>query len=197
MSTLSSVHSPKMGMSGSFGSKHCMTPTEANNLRKKYSFPGGKNSTENTPFIPPPSFPTTDLEKGNPPSKNNGEEAQLTPTLLTTIIVVTIGSSLQFGYGTGVMNNAEDVIMPYYLDQGKDYTIVQWGVTVSCYGIGGLIGSLLGPKVIGAYCGRRATLLVNNIFLVISSILIAFAPQWYYQAIGRIFVGIVAGVATR
>jgi len=73
---------------------------------------------------------------------------------------------------------------------------MQWGTTVSCYGIGGLVGSLLGPKVIGAYVGRRATLLINNIFLLISSILIAFAPQWWYQALGRIFVGIVAGVAT-
>ena len=58
------------------------------------------------------------------------------------------------------------------------------------------MGSLLGPKVIGAYYGRRATLLINNVFLVLSSILIAFAPQWWYQAIGRIFVGIVAGVST-
>lgn len=86
--------------------------------------------------------------------------------------------------------------MEDFHDRGKGYSVIQWGATVSCYGIGGLIGSLLGPKVIGAYCGRRATLLVNNIFLVISSFLIAFAPQWWYQAIGRIFVGVVAGVST-
>jgi SP family facilitated glucose transporter-like MFS transporter 1 len=86
--------------------------------------------------------------------------------------------------------------MKYFHDQGKEYTLVQWGTTVSCYGIGGLIGSLLGPKVIGAFVGRRATLLINNIFLVISSALITTAPQWWYQAIGRVFVGIVAGIAT-
>jgi SP family facilitated glucose transporter-like MFS transporter 1 len=50
--------------------------------------------------------------------------------------------------------------------------------------------------VIGAHFGRRDTLLINNIFLMISSIFIAFAPEWYYQALGRIFVGVVAGVAT-
>lgn len=94
------------------------------------------------------------------------------------------------------MNNAEFFIMEDFHDHGKEYTLVQWGTTVSCYGIGGLIGSLVGPEIIGAYCGRRATLLINNIFLVLSSILIAFAPQWWYQAIGRIFVGIVAGVST-
>lgn len=94
------------------------------------------------------------------------------------------------------MNNSEDVILEYFRKQGKEYTVVQWGTTVSCYGIGGLVGSLLGPKVIGAYVGRRATLLINNIFLILSSILIAFAPEWWYQAVGRIFVGTVAGVAT-
>ena len=94
------------------------------------------------------------------------------------------------------MNNSEDIIMEYFHSQGKEYTVVQWGTTVSCYGLGGLVGSLLGPTVIGAYCGRRATLLINNIFLIISSLLIAFAPEWHYQALGRIFVGIVAGIAT-
>lgn len=121
---------------------------------------------------------------------------QLNATLLTTIAVVTIGSSLQFGYGTGVMNNSEEFIMRYFHDQGKEYSLVGWSTTVSMYGIGGLLGSVIGPKVIGSRCGRRATLLWNNSFLVISSYLIAYAPQWWWQAIGRVFVGIVAGVAT-
>ena len=86
--------------------------------------------------------------------------------------------------------------MKDFHDRGLDYTLVGWGTTVSCYGIGGLIGAVLGPKVIGKYFGRRATLLINNIFLVLSSLLIAFAPVWWYQAVGRIFVGIVAGVST-
>jgi sugar porter (SP) family MFS transporter len=94
------------------------------------------------------------------------------------------------------MNNSEEFIMKYFHDQGKDYTLVGWGTTVSCYGIGGLVGSIVGPKVIGRYVGRKATLLINNIFLVISSYLIAFAPYWWWQAIGRIFVGIVAGIST-
>jgi sugar porter (SP) family MFS transporter len=94
------------------------------------------------------------------------------------------------------MNNSEEFIMKYFHDQEKEYTLVGWGTTVSCYGIGGLIGSIVGPKVIGRYVGRKATLLINNIFLVLSSYLIAFAPSWWWQAIGRIFVGIVAGIAT-
>lgn len=97
---------------------------------------------------------------------------------------------------TGVMNNSEAFIVKYFHDQDKEYTLMQWGTTVSCYGIGGLIGAIVGPKVLGRYMGRRATLLVNNIFLIVSSLFITMAPHWWYQAIGRVFVGIVAGVAT-
>jgi sugar porter (SP) family MFS transporter len=195
--SLYAVHTPKLGMSGSFGSSHSLTQAEQANRNKTSSLPHVKRvhyqANENTPLVPTPSPSTQDLECGEPPFQ---DEAHLSNTLLVTIIVVTMGSSFQFGYGTGVMNNSEDIIMEYFHSQGKDYTMVQWGTTVSCYGIGGLIGSLLGPKVIGAYCGRRATLLINNIFLILSSILIALAPQWWYQAVGRIFVGIVAGIAT-
>jgi predicted MFS family arabinose efflux permease len=74
------------------------------------------------------------------------------------------------------MNNSEEFIMNYFHDQGKEYTLVGWGTTVSCYGVGGLIGSILGPKVIGRYVGRKTTLLINYIFLVLSSYLTAFAP---------------------
>jgi len=124
------------------------------------------------------------------------DDSGLNSTILLTVLVVALGSSFQFGYGTGVMNNSEAFIIDYFHDQGKEYSLVQWGTTVSCYGAGGLVGSFVGPKVIGKYCGRKATLLVNNVFLAISSCFIAFAPCWWYQAIGRVFVGIVAGVAT-
>jgi MFS family permease len=92
------------------------------------------------------------------------------------------------------MNNSEQIILDYFHRQGKDYDFINWAATVSCFGFGGLIGSVLGPKIIGHFCGRRATLLINNIFLVMSSYFIAFAPMWYWQAIGRVFVGIVAGI---
>jgi MFS family permease len=96
----------------------------------------------------------------------------------------------------GVMNNSEQYIVEYFHEQHKEYTLVGWSTTVSCYGVGGLIGAVLGPKVIGRYFGRRTTLLLNNIFLVLSSIFIAWAPLWWYQAIGRVFIGIVAGIST-
>lgn len=182
------VNSSKMGASRNFGSIDCPRQAEPVTLHHKME---PSTDHERSPLLPPP---TKDLEQGI--KELPIAEARLTWTLLLTITVVTIGSSLQFGYGTGVMNNSEDVILAYFHGQGKEYTMLQWGTTVSCYGIGGLLGSLVGPKVIGAYFGRRATLLINNLFLVLSSLLISLAPQWWYQAIGRIFVGIVAGIAT-
>jgi predicted MFS family arabinose efflux permease len=97
----------------------------------------------------------------------------------------------------GVMNNSEQIILDSFHKQGKEYDNVEWGTAVSCFGVGGLIGSVVGPKILGRYCGRKTTLMINNVFLVISSALIVSAPQWYWQAIGRIFSGIVAGVGKR
>ena len=64
------------------------------------------------------------------------------------------------------------------------------------FGVGGLLGSIIGPKIIGNYCGRRATLLMNNVFLLVSSFLMVFAREWWWQAIGRVLMGIVARIAT-
>lgn len=200
--SLASSHSPKLSLSGSYTSTLRFTKTEAESIRhvRHSSLPQGLvySINEATPLM------VSDMKnavKGRSAEESEPATDVIKPqdlhlTLLVTIFVVTIGSSLQFGYGTGVMNNSQEVIMEYFHNQGKEYTVVQWSTTVSCYGIGGLLGSLLGPKVIGAYCGRRATLIINNIFLVLSSVSISFAPQWWYQAVGRVFVGIVAGIAT-
>ena len=94
------------------------------------------------------------------------------------------------------MNNSKAFIRKYFHNQGKDYSFVQWGKTVSMFGVGGLLGSIIGPKIIGNYCGRRATLLMNNVFLLVSSFLMVFAREWWWQAIGRVLMGIVARIST-
>jgi sugar porter (SP) family MFS transporter len=197
--SLTSSHSPKLSLSGSFTSSGRLTSSEAESFRhvRHGSLPSSLvySINETTPLVVLDQE-TEDNKEGELTDTKDGKSQELSTTLLITILVVTIGSSLQFGYGTGVMNNSQDIIMEYFHNRGKEYTVIQWSTTVSCYGIGGLIGSLLGPKVIGAYFGRRMTLILNNVFLVISSALISFAPEWWYQAIGRILVGIVAGVAT-
>ena len=150
---------------------------------------------EETPLL---STPDTSSSQGSlrPDDDRETTAEPLSWTLLVTVLVVTLGSSFQFGYGTGVMNNSRSFIMGYFESHDKEYTLLEWGTVVSAYGVGGLIGSVLGPKVIGHFTGRRGTLLVNNVFLFLSSYWISFAPYWWWQVMGRIAIGIVAGVST-
>ena len=144
---------------------------------------------EETPLVHTPDTSLASLD-------HHHHDQGLSWTLLITVFVVTLGSSLQFGYGTGVLNNSRIFIMNYFTQQGKEYTLIEWGTVVSAYGVGGLLGSVLGPKVIGCYTGRKGTLLVTNGFLFLSCYLIAFAHYWWWQVMGRLAIGIVAGIAT-
>jgi hypothetical protein len=63
--------------------------------------------------------------------------------LWMTIIAVVTGSSLQFGFGTGVMNNSEASIRADFASRGTPLTTVHWSLIVSMFGCGGLLGSLL------------------------------------------------------
>ena len=223
--SLSTFHSPKLSLTKSFGSslniaefqeygefEKCLK-RRISSRKQLSSKPGDEESKSqlDTPLHPlkrddhckaaSADEETPLLIRPHEPDEKESfesilEKEQISGTLVVTILIVTLGSSFQFGYGTGVMNNSEGFILEYFHNQGMNYTLVGWGTTVSSYGIGGLIGSIIGPKVIGKYCGRRMTLLVNNLFLLISSYFIIFARAWWWQAIGRISVGIVAGIAT-
>jgi len=93
------------------------------------------------------------------------------------------------------MNNSEKVIIESFASRGVDITTIQWSLIVSSFGIGGLLGAFLGGALLKRM-GRRNILVLNNVFVLASSVLIAFAPSWWIMAIGRIFTGITAGFAT-
>ena len=92
------------------------------------------------------------------------------------------------------MNNTELIIRYSFIDDGKDYDEISWAVTVSMFGVGGLIGSLFSALVsVGLECanvkrptvtqltdrvGRRNTILLNNIPVFIATGLMSFSPQW-------------------
>ncbi|KAL7529530.1 hypothetical protein ACHAWF_003015 [Thalassiosira exigua] len=204
--SLASLHSPKLSLTSSFGSSLNLAENfdeseiwQIYSYKKSLSFKKSPKIQNQHPLVPGEKTPLIDTTAEAADAATIlllQEKESVSVALFVTVLVVTLGSSFQFGYGTGVMNNSEAFMLDFFHHKGIYYTLVGWSITVSCYGIGGLLGSIIGPEGIGRYCGRKATLLYNNIFLLISSYMIISARAWWHQAIGRIFVGIVAGVAT-
>jgi hypothetical protein len=90
--SLTSSYSPKLTLTKSFGSHLALA--EACEANPSYQYPSNEKkvdySGESTPLLA--------AKKG---AESNGS-VQLNATLLTTIFVITVGSSFQFGYGTGM-----------------------------------------------------------------------------------------------
>jgi len=114
--------------------------------------------------------------------------------LVVTVLAVSLGSSLQFGFATGSLNNLEQIVPNALAAAGNPITITQWALINSCFSVGGLIGSY-GSLIPLARCGRRKTLLMANAFVFVSSILMYYGTVWWVLLLGRVSIGIVAGVA--
>jgi hypothetical protein len=89
--SLTSSYSPKLTLTKSFGSHLALAEAGEENASYQYSSNEKKvdYSGETTPLL----------------VANKGAESssvELNATLLTTIFVITVGSSFQFGYGTGM-----------------------------------------------------------------------------------------------
>ena len=125
-----------------------------------------------------------------------GEERQTAKSLrlLATVVSVSLGSSLQFGFATGSLNNLEQIVPAALQKAGNPINITQWALINSCFSIGGLIGSY-GCVAPLAIIGRKKTLLFANVFVFISAILMSFGTVWWVLLLGRVSIGIVAGVA--
>lgn len=114
--------------------------------------------------------------------------------LFATVLAVSLGSSLQFGFATGSLNNLEQIVPATLAMAGSPVSIAQWAFINSCFSIGGLIGSY-GVVVPLALLGRKKTLMLSNVFVFMSSAFMYYGQAWYVLVAGRICVGIVAGVA--
>ncbi|KAM6111837.1 solute carrier family 2, facilitated glucose transporter member 11 [Pterocles gutturalis] len=75
--------------------------------------------------------------------------------------------------------------------------LLLWSFTVSVYPLGGLAGAVLaGPMAIKL--GRKMSLLLNNVFVIIAAVLSGFsrtAKSFEMIMLGRFFTGINAGVS--
>jgi len=114
--------------------------------------------------------------------------------LFATVISVSLGSSLQFGFATGSLNNLEQIVPETLANLGNPIAMWQWALINSCFSVGGLLGSY-GVVAPLAFFGRKKTLLGANFFVFLSSALLFYGTTWWVLVLGRMSIGVVAGVA--
>ncbi|XP_037354561.1 solute carrier family 2, facilitated glucose transporter member 5 isoform X2 [Talpa occidentalis] len=136
--------------------------------------------------------------------KETEKKGRLTRVLALTTLIAAFGSSFQYGYNVSSINSPSEIMKEFYnetfYDRTSDYLsefslTLLWSVSVSMFPFGGLVGSfLVGPMVNNL--GRKGTLLLNNIFSIVSSILMGCsetAKSFEMIIVARFLVGICAG----
>ncbi|XP_064153755.1 solute carrier family 2, facilitated glucose transporter member 11 isoform X4 [Anguilla rostrata] len=126
--------------------------------------------------------------------------------LALTVCSAAIGGTLQYGYNIAIIN-APTIYVQKFINEtfqerwGAELQVYQvtliWTFIVSIFSLGGLAGALIaGPMAI--YFGRKKSLLLNNVFLLLSSVLAVFsraARSVEMIILARFLVGINAGVS--
>ncbi|XP_076125284.1 solute carrier family 2, facilitated glucose transporter member 11-like [Alosa pseudoharengus] len=138
--------------------------------------------------------------KADPQNKGNSR------TLALMVTCTAIGGTLQYGYNLAIMNAPTTYIQTFinetFLERwGMELELYEvtliWTFIVSIFSLGGLTGALIaGPMSIRF--GRKKTMLLSNIFLMLSSLLgltSRAAKSFEMIILSRILVGINAGIS--
>ncbi|KAJ8379849.1 hypothetical protein SKAU_G00006270 [Synaphobranchus kaupii] len=147
---------------------------------------------------------TTKTSECNMPGDK--EEKGSARVLALTVCSAAIGGTLQYGYNIAIIN-APTIYIQEFINQtfqerwGAELEVYQvtliWTFIVSVFSLGGLTGALIaGPMAI--HFGRKKSLLLNNVFLLLSSTLAVFsrvARSFEMIILARLLVGINAGVS--
>uniref|UniRef100_UPI00398E7D0B solute carrier family 2, facilitated glucose transporter member 11-like isoform X4 n=1 Tax=Pristiophorus japonicus TaxID=55135 RepID=UPI00398E7D0B len=125
--------------------------------------------------------------------------------LLLTIFAASIGGTFQYGFNLTIINAPTTYIQKFINETWTKHYGTQlesgvitllWSITVATYFVGGLVGALIaGPMAIT--CGRRNSLLLSNIFVLVGALLMGLsrtAESFEMIIIGRFFSGINSGV---
>ncbi|PAA73405.1 hypothetical protein BOX15_Mlig028790g4, partial [Macrostomum lignano] len=128
-------------------------------------------------------------------------------SLLLTVTVIALGSSFQFGYQTGVVNEALVLIGNYTASVAlnrtgqpmSDTTIETLkSVVVAIFPVGGMVGGV-SAGYLARRLGRKGSLLLNNVPMMLGSglmLLCAWVASYELLIVGRLFAGLSAGVST-
>lgn len=136
-----------------------------------------------------------------------GARGKMTLSLALVALISAFGSSFQYGYNVSVINSPapfmQDFYNKTYLDRtgvpmDSNFQTLLWSLTVSMFPLGGLFGSLMVWPLVNN-CGRRGTLLINNVFSIAAAILMGtseLAKTFEVIILSRVIMGIFAGLAS-
>uniref|UniRef100_A0A8B9PZ71 Major facilitator superfamily (MFS) profile domain-containing protein n=1 Tax=Apteryx owenii TaxID=8824 RepID=A0A8B9PZ71_APTOW len=126
--------------------------------------------------------------------------------LILTICAAGIGGTFQYGYNISIINAPTSVSTRFMNETWLERTgvplesnviLLLWSFTVSAYPLGGLTGAIAaGPMAI--VLGRKTSLLLNNVFVIIAAVLSGFsrmAKSFEMVMLSRFFTGLNAGVS--
>ncbi|XP_020950940.1 solute carrier family 2, facilitated glucose transporter member 7 [Sus scrofa] len=141
-------------------------------------------------------------EPGTPPPR----EGRLQPTLVLATLSAAFGSAFEYGYNIAVVNTPHKVLKSFYNEtfferhgtfMDEKVMLLLWSCTVSVFPLGGLVGSLVVGLLVDR-CGRKGTLLINNVFAIIPAILMGVskvAKAFELIIFSRVMLGVCAGIS--
>uniref|UniRef100_A0A8C3RA24 Solute carrier family 2, facilitated glucose transporter member 5 n=1 Tax=Cyanoderma ruficeps TaxID=181631 RepID=A0A8C3RA24_9PASS len=141
------------------------------------------------------------------PEGSEGAKGRMTLPLALVALISAFGSSFQYGYNVSVINSPapymQDFYNKTYLDRtgvpmDGNFQTLLWSLTVSMFPLGGLFGSLMVWPMVNN-CGRKGTLLINNLFSMAAAVLMGtseLAKTFEVIILSRVVMGIFAGLAS-
>ncbi|XP_056364132.1 solute carrier family 2, facilitated glucose transporter member 5-like [Oenanthe melanoleuca] len=149
------------------------------------------------------------LNRGKQESSESSEgpKGKMTLPLALVALISAFGSSFQYGYNVSVINSPAPYMQEFYnrtyLDRtgvpmDSSFQTLLWSLTVSMFPLGGLFGSLMVWPMVNN-CGRKGTLLINNLFSIAAAILMGtseLAKTFEVIILSRVVMGIFAGLAS-
>ncbi|XP_065593867.1 solute carrier family 2, facilitated glucose transporter member 5-like isoform X1 [Cyrtonyx montezumae] len=140
-------------------------------------------------------------------SVEEGRKGRMTLTLALVTLISAFGSSFQYGYNVSVINSPAPYMQDFYnrtyinrhgVPMDTSFQTLLWSLTVSMYPLGGFFGSLMVGPLVNS-CGRKGTLLINNLFSIVAAVLMGtseMAKTFEVIIVSRVIVGIYAGLAS-
>ncbi|NXJ74468.1 GTR5 protein, partial [Trogon melanurus] len=132
---------------------------------------------------------------------------KMTLLLALVTLISAFGSSFQYGYNVSVINSPAPYMQDFYNrtywdrngnPMDSSFQTLLWSLTVSMFPLGGFIGSLLVWPLVNN-CGRKGTLLINNLLSIVAAVLMGtseLAKTFEVIILSRIVMGIYAGLAS-